>query len=212
MASSSFRLSSPYFHSAIDMAGLEIDALASSANKCLEGGPGLAFVIAKKALIWTSRNNSQSLSLDLYGQYLSLYEDGGKFRFTSPTHVLLVLRQALYECRKEGGQPERYQRYRKNHELLTWGLAKLGIRSIVAPENQSCIITTFDLGSLDFSGLYNALKSEGFLIYPGKLTTAPTFRLSNIGNLYPSDIEAFIQAVSRYLTSQPLSVKSMKAS
>lgn len=186
----------------IDMPALGIDALSSSANKCLEGVPGLSFVVAKKSLLEASRGNSQSLCLDLYDQYRSLSENGGKFRFTSPTHVLLALRRALDEYRKEGGLPARHERYRKNHDLLTQGLAELGIRPIVAPENQSCIITTFGLGSLDFAGFYSALKSEGFIIYPGKLTSVPTFRLGNIGDLYPSDMEALVQAIGGYIRSQ----------
>lgn len=186
----------------IDMPGLGIDALASSANKCLEGVPGLAFVVAERSLLEAGSGNSQSLSLDLCDQYHSLYENGGKFRFTSPTHVLLALRRALDEYRKEGGLPARRERYLKNHALLVRGLAELGIRPIVAPEDQSCIITTFDLGSLDFAGFYSALKSDGFIIYPGKLTDVPTFRLGNIGDLYPRDIEALVRAVERYLRSR----------
>jgi len=183
----------------IDMPGLDIDALAASSNKCLEGPPGLSFVIAKKKLIEKSEGKSYSHSLDLYDQYLGLYAGGGKFRFTSPTNVLLALRQAIDEYKKEGGLPARKARYIENHEVLVQGLEKLGINSIVKPDHQSYIITTFDLGNLDFSGLYAALKSKGFIIYPGKLTSMPTFRLGNIGDVYPSDMSALVAAISESL-------------
>lgn len=186
----------------IDMPGLDIDALASSSNKCLEGLPGLSFVIAKKTLIEESRGNSPSHSLDLYDQYQGLYAGGGKFRFTSPTNVLLALRQAIDEYHKEGGLRARRKRYRKNHQVLVQGLEKLGIRSIVAPENQSYIITTFDLGNLDFSKLYETLKSNGFIIYPGKLTSMPTFRLGNIGDVYPKDMAALVTAISECICAR----------
>ena len=186
----------------IDMPGLGIDALSASSNKCLEGLPGLSFVIAKKTLLEASKGNSLSYSLDLYDQYQGLYSGGGKFRFTSPTNVLLALRQAIDEYRKEGGLSARRARYMENHKVLAQGLEKLNIHSIVAPEYQSYIITTFDLDSLNFPELYAALKAEGFIIYPGKLTTQPTFRLGNIGDVYPSDMAALVNTIGEYIKAR----------
>jgi len=183
----------------IDMPGLDIDALAASSNKCLEGLPGLSFVIAKKNLLEKSEGRSYSHSLDLFDQYHGLYAGGGKFRFTSPTNVLLALRQAIDEYIKEGGLAARRARYKENHKILVQGLEKLGINSIVAPEHQSYIITTFDLGDLDFPEFYSALKSKGFIIYPGKFTATPTFRLGNIGNVYPSDMAELVKAIEEYV-------------
>jgi len=183
----------------IDMPGFDIDALAASSNKCLEGLPGLSFVIVKKALLEKSEGQSYSHSLDLFDQYQGLYAGGGKFRFTSPTNVLLALRQAIDEYIKEGGLPARRERYMENHKTLVDGLAELCIRSIVAPENQSYIITTFELGEFDFAELYTALKAKGFIIYPGKMTDLPTFRLGNIGDVYPSDMEELVVATREYV-------------
>ncbi len=183
----------------IDMPGLDIDALASSANKCLEGLPGLAFVIAKKALLEECRGRSPSHSLDLHDQYRGLYAGGGKFRFTSPTNILLALRQAIDEYNKEGGLAARRKRYRENHRIIVRGLEELGIRPIVAAEHQSYIITTFALGNLDFATLYAKLKAKGFIIYPGKLTSLPTFRLGHIGDVYPGDMRALVATLAEYL-------------
>jgi len=183
----------------IDMPGLDIDALGASSNKCLEGLPGLSFVVAKKALLEKSEGQSYSHSLDLFDQYQGLYPGGGKFRFTSPTNVLLALRQAIDEYKKEGGLPARRARYMENHETLVTGLEKLNISSIVSPEHQSYIITTFELGNFDFPVLYETLKSKGFIIYPGKMTDKPTFRLGNIGDVYPSDMAALVDAVRGYI-------------
>jgi 2-aminoethylphosphonate-pyruvate transaminase len=183
----------------IDMPGLDIDALAASSNKCLEGLPGLSFVVAKRKLLEKSEGQSYSHSLDLFDQYEGLYAGGGKFRFTSPTNVLLALRQAIDEYRKEGGLPARKARYMANHKILVEGLERLGIRSIVAPEHQSYIITTFELGGLDFSKLYATLKAKGFIIYPGKLTSMPTFRLGNIGNVYPEDMANLVDAIAEVI-------------
>jgi len=186
----------------IDMPGLDIDALAASSNKCLEGLPGLSFVIAKRTLIEESEGTSLSHCLDLYDQYQGLYQGGGKFRFTSPTNILLALRQAIDEYKKEGGLPARKARYMKNHEVLTQGLDKLGIRAIVPPKSQSYIITTFDLGRFEFPEFYEALKAKNFIIYPGKLTTFPTFRLGNIGDVYPTDMEELVKAIENFAISE----------
>jgi len=183
----------------IDMPGLDVDALAASSNKCLEGLPGLSFVIVKKVFIKESHGKSLSHSLDLFDQYQGLYTGGGKFRFTSPTNILLALHQAIGEYKKEGGLPARRARYLENHKVLTEGLRELGIHSIVATEHQSYIITTYDLGDFDFKDLYKTLKQKGFIIYPGKLTSIPTFRLGNIGDVYPSDMIDLVNTIRDYI-------------
>ena len=188
----------------IDMAALKIDALAASSNKCLEGVPGLSFVIAKKPLIERSESTSRSHSLDLYDQYRELYYENGKLRFTSPTNVLLALRQTLDEYEKEGGLTARRARYMENHRVLTEGFAALGLQPIIAPEHQSYIITTFELGDLDFTELYNALKAKGFTIYPGKLTTLPSFRIGSIGDVYPSDMAELVKVFGECVKQSPM--------
>lgn len=186
----------------IDMAGLDIDALATSSNKCLEGLPGLSFVIAKKTLLEESKGVSKSHSLDLYDQYKGLYDGGGKFRFTSPTNILLALRQAIDEYNKEGGLSARKARYTENHSVLVSELGRLGFKPIVKPEHQSYIITTFELGNINFKKMYNALKSKGFIIYPGKLTDIETFRLGNIGDVYPSDMYELSKVLEEFLKGE----------
>ena len=179
----------------IDMPGLGIDALAASSNKCLEGLPGLSFIIVKKSILDSGKTHANSHCLDMFDQYEGLYAGGGKFRFTSPTNILLALEQAIKEYKKEGGLSARADRYKDNHAILTQGLAEVGIKAIVKQEDQSYIITTFELGNRDFKNLYNAIKDKGFVIYPGKLTDAPTFRLGNIGDVYPSDMVRLVEAV-----------------
>ena len=67
-----------------------IDALITSANKCLEGVPGFSFSIIKKKSLIKSKNNSNSLSLDLYEQWNN-FNKNGQWRFTPPTHSILAL-------------------------------------------------------------------------------------------------------------------------
>lgn len=179
----------------IDLVALGVDALAASSNKCLEGLPGLSFVVARRSALDAAQGASTSHALDLHGQYQGLYAGGGAFRFTSPTTVLLALDQALMDFRTEGGTAARGRRYAENHRILVDGLAELGIRAVVPAADQSHIITAFELGDLDFSVLYAHLKERGFVIYPGKLSARPTFRIGNIGNVHPADMHGVVAAL-----------------
>ena len=94
----------------IEVGKLGIDFIISSANKCIQGVPGFSFVIANKNLLLASRGKARSLSLDLYDQWETMDKDG-KWRFTSPTHVVLAFSKALDEMLEEGGIAARSKRY-----------------------------------------------------------------------------------------------------
>lgn len=182
----------------IDIERLGCDFLISSANKCIQGVPGFGFVIAKRSSVINCSGKAKSLSLDLYSQWKTMEENNGKWRFTSPTHVVRAFYQALLELEAEGGVKAREARYTKNRETLVENMEKLGYRTLVERENLSPIITTFLVeGNSDFvfRDFYNSLKKEGFVIYPGKLTEAETFRIGNIGDVYPEDMDRLTRAV-----------------
>jgi 2-aminoethylphosphonate-pyruvate transaminase len=171
--------------------------LASSANKCLQGIPGLAFVLARRSALEESAGRARSLTLDLHAQWQGLEKDG-QFRFTPPTHVLLALRQALAELEAEGGVAARGARYAANHARLRSGMEALGFRAYVPARHASPIIGSFLYPAhprFDFREFYRLLSERGFLIYPGKLTAADCFRLGNIGHLFPEDMDALLEAV-----------------
>ena len=54
---------------------------------------------------------------------------------------------------------------------------------------------------------YNALSKKNFLIYPGKLTVADTFRIGCIGNLNENDMHDTIKAVKEVLTELQIIIK-----
>ena len=86
----------------MDIYKLGIDYLISSSNKCLQGVPGFTFVIAGKEQLMKCRGNSRSLVLDLFDQWEQM-DPSGKWRYTSPTHVVRAFFQALKELKEEGG-------------------------------------------------------------------------------------------------------------
>ncbi|MDA0767250.1 MAG: 2-aminoethylphosphonate--pyruvate transaminase [Verrucomicrobia bacterium] len=186
----------------LDMAGCGIDYLAASANKCLEGVPGISFVIANRAQLLASGGAARSVSLDLLAQWEGLEKDG-QFRFTPPTHVILALHQALLELNEEGGVAGRAGRYAANHAALLKGMRRMGFREYVPSESQSHIITTFLLPQdpkFNFEAFYQRLSAKGMVIYPGKLNAVDCFRIGNIGRLFAGDIESLLAAIEATLS------------
>ncbi len=185
----------------IDVEALKIDFLVSSANKCIQGVPGFSFLIAKRTALEACRGKARSLSLDVYDQWQGM-DKTGKWRFTSPTHVVLAFAKAMEELFAEGGIPARQARYEANNRLLIAGMAELGFRPYVRPAVQSPIITTFfypDGMPVDFQRFYHYIKDRGYAIYPGKLTEGETFRVGNIGEIYPQDMEILLNIIRDYL-------------
>jgi 2-aminoethylphosphonate-pyruvate transaminase len=185
----------------MDLASDKIDFLISSANKCIQGVPGFAFVLARRDLLEAAEGCARSVSLDLLAQWKGLESDG-QFRFTPPTHALLAFSQALKELEAEGGVEGRAARYAANRKALMDGMTELGFDAYLAPEHQSHIITSFRFPAdpcFDFSVFYDRLSELGFVIYPGKVSEADCFRIGTIGHIFPQDIEALVAAIRRVL-------------
>lgn len=186
----------------MDIAQLGIDFLISSANKCIQGVPGFGFVLAKREQLHACQGLARSVSLDLYAQWQSMEQYHGKWRFTSPTHVVHAFYQALLELEQEGGIKARQQRYQHNQQRLAAGMQALGFKLVLANQAlQSPIITTFlypEHSDFSFQALYDNLKQAGFVIYPGKVSDLDCFRIGNIGEVYPEDIERLLIAVAAY--------------
>ena len=181
---------------------LEIDFLISSANKCIEGVPGFAFVLANRAALSECAGLARSLSLDLYGQWKTMEEHGGKWRFTSPTHVVCAFAEALRELKAEGGAAARNRRYAANRDMLVRGMEGLGFKALLPAELRSPVITSFlypDGIGFDFAEFYESLKRDGYVIYPGKLSERDTFRIGNIGDIREKQITGLLAAVERYV-------------
>ena len=182
----------------LTMEGLHADFLISSANKCIQGVPGFSFIIARQSELEQCRGRARSHSLDLWDQWNTMEAGHGKWRFTSPTHTVKAFYQALAELDQEGGVEARHRRYSKNQALLVQGMRGLGFQTLLDDPQHSPIITAFcspDSPHYDFGRFYQNLKSRGFVIYPGKVTGADTFRIGNIGDVHRGDIERLLLAV-----------------
>lgn len=181
----------------LDVNELGVDFLISSANKCIQGVPGFGFIIARRSELMRCKGVARSLSLDIYDQWETMEKGHGKWRFTSPTHVVRAFKQALEELETEGGVEARHHRYRMNHDVLVKGMRSLGFKTLLSDDIQSPIITSFLYPGegFDFKTFYHQLKERGFVIYPGKISQADTFRIGNIGDVHPADFERLIEAI-----------------
>ncbi|WP_421143630.1 2-aminoethylphosphonate--pyruvate transaminase [Aeromonas dhakensis] len=183
----------------IDMGRLGIEFLISSANKCIQGVPGFGFVIARRAALTACAGRARSVSLDLHAQWQTMEQQGGKWRFTSPTHTVLAFAQALRELDEEGGIAARHQRYSENQRTLVAGMAELGFAPLLPEEWQSPIITAFYSPAhpdYRFADFYQRLKGQGYVIYPGKVSQADCFRIGNIGDVTPARVRSLLAAMA----------------
>ncbi len=185
----------------IDVRTTPFDALIAASGKCLEGVPGMGFVIVRKAVLEARAGNAHSLAMDLHDQYVYM-EKTTQWRYTPPTHVVAALRVAVDQFREEGGQPARLARYTRNCEALVNGMAGLGFRTFLPAAVQAPIIVTFHAPAdpaYDFRTFYEKTRERGYILYPGKLTQVETFRVGCIGAIDDNEMRNVVGAVGETL-------------
>ncbi|MCA0242878.1 MAG: 2-aminoethylphosphonate--pyruvate transaminase [Proteobacteria bacterium] len=195
----------------IDARTTAFDALIAASGKCLEGVPGMGFVLVERGVLSRSEGNSPSVALDLYDQWTYMNRTT-QWRFTPPTHVVAALDAALTQYLEEGGLAARGAAYAKNCAQLVAGMAAIGLRPFLPAPIQAPIIVTFlapEDRRYDFKAFYNAVKARGYILYPGKLTTRETFRVGCMGQLGPRGISGAVAAVGEALDE--LGIKGREA-
>jgi 2-aminoethylphosphonate-pyruvate transaminase len=186
----------------LDVKKVPFEAAIASSNKCLEGVPGIGFAIISRQALEKAKGNSHSLSLDLYDQW-QVMEKNNQWRFTPPTHVICAFDKALDLYEAEGGLAGRGKRYRENCSILIDGMSKMGFKTLLSQNLQAPIIVTFLMPvdpRFNFQIFYNKLKDKDYVIYPGKLTVADSFRMGCIGQLGKIEIKGALEAVRETLT------------
>lgn len=184
----------------INMEEMNIKYLASSSNKCIQGMAGISFVIAnKESLEKTKEIRPRNLYLNLYKQYI-YFKDNYQMRFTPPVQVLYALKQAIIEAKEESIE-RRYERYKECCKILWEGLDKLKLKKLVSEKASSMILTSIiepEVEGYSFDDLHDYLYNKGFTIYPGKVSSENTFRIANIGQIYPENMNKFIEILEEY--------------
>jgi 2-aminoethylphosphonate-pyruvate transaminase len=180
-----------------DFNDASIAAVAATANKCLHGVPGAAFVIVRRSAL--ARIASRTYYLDL-GRLARLQDRRGT-PFTPAVHTYYALVEALREFTDHGGRPARYGRYAALAEQVRAGLAAYGIQPAIPPEQSSVVLRAYWLPSgLSYASLHDDLKSDGFVIYAGQGDLSKTlFRISTMGNLTSADIDRLLVCFARLI-------------
>ncbi|MGO9932744.1 MAG: 2-aminoethylphosphonate--pyruvate transaminase [Steroidobacteraceae bacterium] len=186
----------------IDARSIPFDALVAASGKCLEGVPGMGFVIARRTALERSAGNSASLAMDLLDQWQYMQKTG-QWRFTPPTHVVAALRAAIDQYHAQGGQRARLARYTENCAALISGMRALGFKTFLPDALQAPIIVTFHSPpdpNYSFSEFYSRVRDLGFILYPGKLTAVDTFRVGCIGAIGADALRQAVAAVAAALS------------
>ena len=181
----------------IDAPGLDLEAIVLSSNKGLESVPGVGFVIAKRASLQAAAQRSVSLSLDLHSQWIHM-ERTGQWRFTPPTHVIAALATAIRIHQAEGGIQGRQARFRRVWHRLVTAMRDRGFATLIPDDVASPIVTTFMEPAdpnYSFAKFSAQMKKRGFIIFPGRLTAARTFRIGCMGRITDDDVDRLIAAI-----------------
>jgi len=183
----------------LDVTREGIDFVMASANKCLQGIPGVSFVIARRSAVEALRGRApRSVYLDLYNHYVQ--QEADNTPFAPAVQVLHAMEQALRELETEG-VANRVARYAEACRVLRDGMAELGFEILVPAGARSSILTTFRLtAGVTYDALHDAMKRRGYIIYAGQGDIRTyAFRVSNMGTLTPLDMKAVVDAFAASL-------------
>jgi 2-aminoethylphosphonate-pyruvate transaminase len=176
---------------AIDFADSTIAAVAATANKCLHGVPGAAFVIVRRDALEVAASRTYYLDLGR----LARLQDQRNTPFTPSVHAYYALVEALRELADEGGWTARHARYAALAEQVRAGLAARGMASVLPAGESSVVLRAYRLpDGVSYPQLHDALKACGFVIYAGQGgLSAELFRISTMGDIHAADIERLLQ-------------------
>lgn len=188
----------------LDLCADRIDWCVGTANKCLEGLPGISFVCAPAPRFAELEGGPRrTLYLDLHGHYVSQVLEHST-RFTPALQVLRALDTALDLALAEG-VPARKARYSALADAVRAGLTERGIDLLLETGRRAGSITNAHLwGSLGYTELHDRLKARGYIIYATQGKAAGSFRLANMGQLTDTDIAGLFAALDEVIADHPV--------
>ncbi|RQT42259.1 2-aminoethylphosphonate aminotransferase [Burkholderia cepacia] len=176
---------------AIDFAGGDIDAVAATANKCLHGVPGAAFVIVRRSAL--AKAASRTYYLDL-GRLAKL-QDHRNTPFTPSVHAYYALVEALREFDEAGGWRARHAHYKALADQAQAGLAARGMPLVLPEGESSVVLRAYRLPQgVTYETLHDGLKARGFVIYAGQGgLSKELFRISTMGAIQAADVDRLLE-------------------
>lgn len=173
-----------------------VDAVASSANKCLHGLPGVAFVLGRDSLAdWM-----ETLSRRTFYLHLPMYRPEVP-PLTPSIPVLRAFHQALIE--NPNGQVARKAQYQVKDAFLRQELAALGLRFAVPPACASLSTLSVSVPTgWSYDEWFDANYRAGFVLYGTKKHLRERFfQVSPMGETTMRDLEAWIKVAQRLMVN-----------
>ncbi|KVR37126.1 2-aminoethylphosphonate aminotransferase [Burkholderia multivorans] len=179
---------------AIDFASGDIDAVAATANKCLHGVPGAAFVIVRRSALANAASRTYYLDLGR----LAKLQDQRNTPFTPSVHAYYALVEALREFDEAGGWRARHARYKALADQAQAGLAVRGMPLVLPEGASSVVLRAYRLPQrVTYEALHDGLKARGFVIYAGQGgLSKELFRISTMGAIEAADVERLLDGFS----------------
>jgi 2-aminoethylphosphonate-pyruvate transaminase len=183
----------------LDLVRGGVDLCACTANKCIQGLPGVAFVLARNETMSAMQGYPRR---SLYMHLPTHWEahERRSIPFTPSVQAWYALDEALDELLEEGVSA-RVRRYRTAASLLREGFARMGLKFLLPAEYRANSLTSMFLPEgMTYQRLHDNLKERGFVIYEGqgKLQTG-IFRVANMGHLTEDDFRRFLRALADVL-------------
>ncbi|MBI3568147.1 MAG: alanine--glyoxylate aminotransferase family protein [Gemmatimonadetes bacterium] len=182
----------------VDVTGWRLDAIVGSANKCIRGVPGAAFVIASDAFLASAQRQRAAHYSNLAEHFAA--EERGETPFTPPVHALFALREALRETLDETVEA-RIAHYRALMRLVQERLHGMGIRFLLdRAAYGSTLISCHLPEGHSYASLHRDLKAREYVIYAAQgALKARAFRLGLIGHFGLDEVTGFLDALERRL-------------
>ena len=183
----------------VDIGGSKMYLVAGAAQKCIQGFPGLAFVLVRKGFMErVMKYPKRSWYLNLANYYEE--QERGSIPFTPAVQVYYAFREALDEMLEEGVE-NRLKRFQGYAATIRARMQALGIQAVLPPEVQSNTLTAFHLPEgVTYEQLHDELKQAGYVIYAGQgQLEHKIFRVANIGALTKENIDGFLSAFQETL-------------
>ena len=183
----------------IDFNAYNIGLIAGSSGKCIQGFPGVGFVIIRRDLMEQMINyERRSVYLHLPTYYKE--QEEGSIPFTPAVQLYYAFDEALNELLEEG-VPNRIARYRKAARTIRNYMRAMRLKFYLREPLWSSTLTSFKLPEgVYYDHLHDLLRERGYVIYAGQAQLADSvFRVANMGALTEAQIEGFLKAFESVL-------------
>jgi 2-aminoethylphosphonate-pyruvate transaminase len=183
----------------IDFNAYNIGLIAGSSGKCIQGFPGVGFVIVRRDLMEQMVNyERRSVYLHLPAYYKE--QEEGSIPFTPAVQLYYAFDEALNELLEEG-VANRIARYRKAARTIRNYMRAMRMRFYLREPLWSSTLTAFRLPEgVYYDHLHDLLRERGYVIYAGQAQLAESlFRVANMGALTDAQIDGFLKAFEAVL-------------